>query len=56
LNRELREILSAPDLRNAMLGQGATPGSLSPAEYAAVLRNDLAQYDKVVKAAQIKAE
>jgi tripartite-type tricarboxylate transporter receptor subunit TctC len=56
LNRELREILSAPELRNTMLAQGATPGSLSAADYAAVLRGDLAQYDKVVKAAQIKAE
>ena len=56
LNRELRDILAAPDLRNAMLGQGATPGSLSPADYATVLRSDLAQYEKVVKAAQIKAE
>lgn len=56
LNRELRDILSTPDLRNAMLAQGATPGALSPAEYAAVLRSDLAQYEKIVKAAQIKAE
>jgi tripartite-type tricarboxylate transporter receptor subunit TctC len=56
LNRELREILAAPDLRATMQEQGATPGSLSPAEYATVLRNDLAQYERVVKAAQIKAE
>lgn len=56
LNRELRDILSAPEVRNTMLSQGATPGSLSQAEYANVLRSDLAQYEKVVKAAQIKAE
>lgn len=56
LNRELREVLASPDIRAAMLEQGATPGSMSPAEYATVLRNDLAQYERIVKAAQIKAE
>ena len=56
LNKELNAVLTDPAIveKLATLGIVATPGS--PEKLAAQIREDLAKYGKVVKAAGIKAE
>jgi tripartite-type tricarboxylate transporter receptor subunit TctC len=56
LNRELNAVLSDPAIveRLSTLGIVATPGT--PQQLADQIRNDLAKYGQVVKAAGIKAE
>jgi tripartite-type tricarboxylate transporter receptor subunit TctC len=56
LNRELNAVLTSPETveKLSTLGIVATPGT--PEKLAEQIRNDLAKYGKVVKAAGIKAE
>jgi tripartite-type tricarboxylate transporter receptor subunit TctC len=56
LNRELNAVLRSPEMveKLATLGIVATPGT--PEQLGEQIRNDLAKYEKVVKAAGIKAE
>jgi tripartite-type tricarboxylate transporter receptor subunit TctC len=56
LNRELNAVLSTPETveKLSTLGIVATPGT--PEQLGEQIRNDLARYGKVVKAAGIKAE
>ena len=56
LNRELNAVLTAPETveRLAALGIGATPGT--PEQFGEQMKNDLAKYGAVVKAAGIKAD
>jgi tripartite-type tricarboxylate transporter receptor subunit TctC len=56
LNRELNAVLASPETveKLATLGIVATPGP--PEQLSEQMRNDLAKYGKVVKAANIKAE
>ncbi len=56
LNKELNEVLASADVRAAMQEQAAIPGSISPADYTSLLRGDLVRNERVVKAANIKAE
>jgi len=56
LNRELNAVLTSPEMveKLSTLGIVATPGT--PEQLSEQIRNDLAKYGKVVKAAGIKAE
>jgi tripartite-type tricarboxylate transporter receptor subunit TctC len=56
LNRELNAVLSSPEMveKLSTLGIVATPGT--PEQLGEQIRNDLAKYARVVKAAGIKAE
>ncbi len=56
LNRELNAVLQSPEVidKLATLGITATPGT--PEQFGAQLKNDLAKYGPVVKAAGIKTE
>jgi tripartite-type tricarboxylate transporter receptor subunit TctC len=56
LNRELNAVLTSPEIveKLATLGIAATPGT--PDDFAGQIKDDLARYGKVVKAAGIKAQ
>jgi tripartite-type tricarboxylate transporter receptor subunit TctC len=56
LNRELNAVLTSPEIveRLAGLGIAATPGT--PEQFGQQMKNDLAKYGAVVKAAGIKVE
>ena len=56
LNRELNALLASPEVieRLATLGIVATPGT--PEQFGEQMKNDLAKYGEVVKAAGIKAD
>jgi len=49
LNDEFRKALASADMRERLVRMGAEPAPNSPAEFAALIRSELAKYEKVVK-------
>ncbi len=56
LSGEIRKILTAPDIRKKLSSQGMDPLISTPEEFAALIKTDVAQYAKIIKEANIKAE
>jgi len=56
LSRELGSTLGIPALREALVEQGFEPGTLSPAAFSKLIREDTARWRKVIQEAGIKAE
>jgi tripartite-type tricarboxylate transporter receptor subunit TctC len=54
LSAEIGKIVVAPDMKDKLSGQGADPFVNTPERFAALIKADLAKYDKVIKAANIK--
>jgi tripartite-type tricarboxylate transporter receptor subunit TctC len=54
LNRELNAALASPEVRSKMEDQGAVIGRSTPAQFAAFLRQEQADFEKIVHAAGIK--
>jgi len=53
LQSAVREALAEGPLRQFLIGQGATPGGQSPAEFAALLRREVAEWQGVAQRAGI---
>ncbi len=49
LSAETRKVLALPEVRQALSNQGAEPVSDTPAEFAAIVRADVAKWAKIVK-------
>ena len=56
LNEEMRKALVTPEMRERLARMGAEPAPTSPAEFAAVMRAELAKYEKVVKFSGAKVD
>jgi len=56
LNKEAVAILGAPDVKERMLTQGATPHPMSPAQFDAFIKSEVERLAKVVKASGAKAD
>jgi tripartite-type tricarboxylate transporter receptor subunit TctC len=56
LNSAMLKIANTPEMREAYMKQGLDPAPTSPEEFAAFMRNEIAQNLKLVKAAGIKVE
>ena len=56
LNAEIRDALSAPDVRERALSAGAEPSPTTPQEFAAMIREETKKWGEVVKAANIKLQ
>jgi tripartite-type tricarboxylate transporter receptor subunit TctC len=56
LNAEINKILSRPDVKATWAKQGATPLIMSPAEFEAYLRADIAKWAKLITTAGIKIQ
>jgi tripartite-type tricarboxylate transporter receptor subunit TctC len=56
LNSEIRDALSALDVRERALAAGAEPFPTSPQEFAAMIREETKKWGNVVKAAHIKLQ
>jgi tripartite-type tricarboxylate transporter receptor subunit TctC len=56
LNRELANIVRAPDVRDRLAAQGFDALSSTPAEFAAYLRSEIAKWGKVVKATGVRVD
>ncbi|WP_151447655.1 Bug family tripartite tricarboxylate transporter substrate binding protein [Lacisediminimonas profundi] len=54
LHREVAEAVRSPEVAKKLLDLGAEPTSNTPAEFAALVKSDIAKWSKVVKAANIK--
>jgi tripartite-type tricarboxylate transporter receptor subunit TctC len=56
LNRELVRVLRSTDVREKMTAEGVEAVGGTPQEYAAHLKEELAKYGRIVKAAGIKPD
>lgn len=56
LNKELVEIMRAPDLREKLLTEGAEPMTNTPQQFAAYIRSEIEKWAGVVKLAGITAQ
>ena len=56
INGEINSLLELPDARDAMARQGMTPRGGTPERLGSLVRAELARWDRVVKAANIKAD
>jgi tripartite-type tricarboxylate transporter receptor subunit TctC len=54
LHADIVKALSAPDVREKLIAQGLDVIGNTPAEFAAVIREDSARWQKVVKAANVR--
>jgi len=56
LNTEITQILSAPEMRETLAGQGLEAVTSTPEQFGALMNADLARWAKVIKEAGIKGE
>jgi tripartite-type tricarboxylate transporter receptor subunit TctC len=56
LHAETVKAMSAPDMKDRLAGEGAEPTTGTPAQLTAFLKDEIAKWGKVIKAAGIKAE
>jgi tripartite-type tricarboxylate transporter receptor subunit TctC len=56
LNRELHDILAAPDVRSAFQTQGMDPATSSPEEFRRLVEQDAGRWAQVIKTQHITAE
>ena len=56
LNEEVGRMASDPQVAQAWASQGATPMKMSPGEFGAYLRDDIAKWARIVKISGAKAE
>ncbi|MEP6942645.1 MAG: tripartite tricarboxylate transporter substrate binding protein [Betaproteobacteria bacterium] len=56
LNAEITQILSAPEMRETLAGQGLEAVTSTPEQFGALMNADLARWAKVIKEAGIKGE
>ena len=53
---DLRRVLSMPDVAERMTSQGQTPFTSSPEQFASLMREDFAEYGRIIRAANIKID
>jgi tripartite-type tricarboxylate transporter receptor subunit TctC len=56
LAKDIRAVMSEPDVKEKMLAQGFEPVGNSPAEFSAFIREEIPRWESVVKRAGIKPE
>ena len=56
LSREIAQILSAPEMRAMLAGQGLDAVTSTPEQFGALMKADLTRWAQVVKTAGIRAE
>ena len=56
VNADLNALLQQPDVRDALGKQGMTPRGGTPERFGTMVRSELTRWDRVVKAAKIKAD
>jgi tripartite-type tricarboxylate transporter receptor subunit TctC len=56
LNSDIVAAANSPDMKERMRAQAAEIGTTTPAEFAAIIRNDFAKWSKVIKQAGLRAE
>jgi tripartite-type tricarboxylate transporter receptor subunit TctC len=56
LNADLARTMGAPDVRDRLAGEGAEPTVGTPEQFAAFIKNEIAQWTRVIRNAGIAAE
>ena len=56
INGALVKVVNTPEVRQALIAQGADPETNTPEEFARYIREEVARAARVVKAAGIKPE
>ena len=56
LSNEVAAILRQPDVKSKLVSQGLEPFVMTPEEFGALMRADMAKFAKVIKSANIKLE
>jgi len=56
LSSEMAKIMVMPDIRDKLVGMGLEPFYTNPEQFAALMKEDMAMFAKVIKAADIKLE
>jgi tripartite-type tricarboxylate transporter receptor subunit TctC len=56
VNAAIVKVVNMPDVRQALIAQGADPQTNTPQEFAKFIREEVARAARVVKAAGIKPE
>ncbi len=56
INRDFVEVMNAPDIKAELAQKGLTVKTSTPAQFAAVVKSDLARWKKVVVDANITAD
>ena len=56
LGREVASAIDSPEMRDKLKGMGVDPGGIAGEQLTAMMRNDIARYAAIVKAANIRAE
>ncbi len=56
INADVNRILATPEMKEMFLREGAEPASMTPAQFAATIRDEIANWKKVAKSANIKPE
>jgi tripartite-type tricarboxylate transporter receptor subunit TctC len=49
LNTEINKLLANPELRERLSGEALEPMPMTPAEFGAYMRNDIAKWSKIAK-------
>ena len=56
LNGDINALLQQPDVRDVLEKQGMVPAGGSPERFGNLVKEELARWDRVVKAAKIEAD
>ena len=56
LSSDIKDVVSAPEVREKLIGQGAVPQASTPAELQALINADLARYGRIIREKGLKAE
>ena len=56
INSDIKEAVSAPDVREKLIAQGAVPRSSTPKELQALIDADLKRYGRIIREQGLKAE
>ncbi len=56
VNAEMNRILASPEIKEVFLREGAEPATMTPAQFARTIRDEIEGWKKVAKAADIKPE
>jgi tripartite-type tricarboxylate transporter receptor subunit TctC len=56
LNTEIAQVLRMNEVRERLIAQGLDPAGGTPAEFATKIKDELAKWARVIKAAGLKAE
>jgi tripartite-type tricarboxylate transporter receptor subunit TctC len=56
MSGEIAKVLAVPDVKEKLASQGAEPSYSDPTQFAAIIKDDIARYTRIIKEANIQME